>query len=219
MKRLVCVALVALAFAPVASAASSGEKPHPTLDAVASDIAGHHAHVWCEDNEYDWWEAMERLGNEPALTELYGFVLRDDRATAYLSPRICLALHQALASGYRSLDPTQFVLALFTLVHESMHLRGHDDEAVANCLTLQVLGRVAVTHFGFRRLERYSSARRVRRLVRVSVKRGPRRALVLRPAYRYVRAYRSRTDRDFELLLRLAWEVHRNSPAHYQTAC
>lgn len=131
---------------PVVAGPGSGSRVEPQLSRSASDLAGREVEVRC-------WSASDwpRL-----VQEEYAYAGRIDRDTlgfagvlgrrANLHPDVCRNLEDLVA---RSVYPNDahgllaMAASLVTLAHESQHLKGYADEAVAECYGMQLARRAA----------------------------------------------------------------------------
>lgn len=220
MRPRLLVVLAALALA-AATSASAANQPHPTLDAIATEVTGYPATVWCE-NSAEGWAAL-RAGGPGAR----GFVRWPNGAalpepTAYIAPWDCLPLLDGLA--YRDQhEPELLGQALLTLLHESVHLSGVRDEAAADCAALALVKSYAIRYFGFtatvtqkRRVLRWSFVKR-----KVWVWRnGERLQVVKRVRVRVTRVVSVRVANPrLKLLYKAAFTRHLGSPSEYQGDC
>lgn len=137
----VCVAAVcAVLFA--APAAIAGNSPHPTLDAVATAVAGKPVTVHCENSWYDWIVFFADQGIDGG--GINGFTSMS-RPVVFVSPRQCETLHALIN---REVVGTYYAAsALLTLIHESVHQRGIRDEGLADCTALPLVPQFAASHF------------------------------------------------------------------------
>ena len=145
MKRLVVLAL-ALTFALASvTAANAANSPHPTLDAVATEVAGKPVSVHCETNEAQWryWENGSIL---------HGFAY-PSRPIVDIAPRHCNTLRFALTYGYREVGITWLSDAVATVVHEAVHQRGIRDECQTEKIAMSLTMSVAERHFGLTQTE------------------------------------------------------------------
>jgi hypothetical protein len=117
-----------------APAASSLE---PRLGRVASALAGRTASVHCWNTR--GWSALVRRIRAPRAAGVTNIA----SGRIDLSPDVCYVLHNIRKIAARDLwvDPT---LALQTLAHESQHVAGYANEAVAECRGLQLVAREGV---------------------------------------------------------------------------
>lgn len=140
MRLLLLIALV-LGFAPTAAAAN---QPHPTLDAVASEVAEKPVSAWCE-MDLAAWTNMAASAGLPAWAGGYTY---PSTPTVYIAPQHCSTLRVALNNGVETAGAYWFSGALLTLAHESVHQRGILDEQLADCTALALVGTLATKHFG-----------------------------------------------------------------------
>lgn len=146
-KALLILAVLGASLAAV-STARAGDAPMSRLDAYASAIAGHRAHVWCEDNWGDWDDVAYRAGIVGHYLD--GFT---DLAepVVYINPSHCESLHVALETGpwgYLDAGLAPYAGAIAALAHEAVHQRGIDDEAVTECTSMPLAVPTAVAHLG-----------------------------------------------------------------------
>lgn len=204
----------------LAASAEAANQPRATFDAIASEVAGYPASVWCE-NDPAAWAAM---AGEDAVVG--GFIRWTPEGApqpvAYIGPAACGTLHDAV-SGIDAVPIFSLASGLLTLLHESVHLRGLRDEGETSCAALALVPDFARRYFSYR--EWKTEKRVVRRWVRVKrkiwVPRDGRRVRVTR--LMRVRVKRTVTVRvpDPELpeLARWALIHHRAQPAEYQGSC
>lgn len=210
--RFLLVALAALVFAaPVASS----NMPHPTLDQVATEVAGKPVAVWCESSVTDWDRAVYTASRGTQIgAQILGFTYIS-APTVYLSPSQCQTLHFALQVGYHDVGVSYLSSAVLTLVHEGVHQRGVTDEGVTDCTALPLVVPMMEKYFGLTQTvpgfaqETYTKVVRRKiagkwRNIRVSATRI---VNVVNPNPDYARA--------------AAWAVawHRGKPAAYQGGC
>lgn len=164
--------LLAAVAAALAGTAQAGNQPHPTLDAIASEVAGRPVSVWCE-TDWDDWHTMTG-GRFPGA-----FVRSLTDTVAYMGPLRCTDLTAAVSG---SASVTQLGGGLQALLHEAVHLRGVLDEGETDCTALGLVREYAIRYFGFP--ETVAEKRRVTRTVRVKrrvwVRRDGRRVRVVR---------------------------------------
>jgi hypothetical protein len=123
--RLLICLLVALAFTGVAKARAA-EVPNALYDQVATEVAGHPVHAWCE-NDPVAWRAMETAVGYGPTEEADGYTYPPD-FTAYapvvfIAPAPCAAL-TGLETGQPPFDAWATARGIRTLLHESVHQRG-----------------------------------------------------------------------------------------------
>jgi RNA polymerase sigma factor (sigma-70 family) len=161
VKPISIIALLALALAS-ATAAGAANSPHPTLDAVSTEVAGKPVSVHCEDSEGQWRSWEEQIGSY-----LHGFT-RFGTPIVYIAPKHCYTLHFALSSGYRDAGAAWLSDAVATLVHESVHQRGIRDECQTEKIAQSLVMSVAERHFGLKRTvpETQHSTKTVTKVVR-----------------------------------------------------
>jgi hypothetical protein len=207
LARFALAAAVLAALLAATSTAQAANQPHPTLDAIASEVAGRPVTVWCETDEGEW------LALTKGRTGVTGFARFGD-TIAYVAPSRCGALHAGLAGTATLFDLGR---SLLVLLHESLHLRGIRDEGETDCTALGLVKTYAVRYFGFAELA--TEERVVERWVRVKrrvwVKRDGRRVRVAR----WVRVRRTTTvtvrvpSLALENLYAVALQEHRGSAA------
>jgi len=120
IKRLLVFLLFAIAFALALLCghhnATAADNPDPRLDAVASAIAGHPVHVWCEGDYAEWHSAAIGWTTPPE----FGNVV-------HIHPWACNGLHQILDGAEPNTTALPLMLAadsIHVLTHESVHQRG-----------------------------------------------------------------------------------------------
>ncbi len=116
-----------------ASASVPPAKPRTTLDRIASRIAGKPVHVRCGGRHQ--WNAV----GEGVL----GYAVVGSTLTT-LAPRVCERLAE-MQAGAKPADLVMSAAALVTVAHESQHLRGVANEALAECYGMQHAPAVAST--------------------------------------------------------------------------
>ena len=171
---------------PVSALAAN--EPHPTLDAIATELSSAPASVWCETNRAGWQAVTAAAGLTPAQRGFVRWTLEGPLPVAYLSPGVCVTLRERLAHSARPPSPMTFGPALLTLLHESVPLRGVRDEGVADCTALTLVKEYATRFFGYpeqvartKRLVHWRWVTREGRRVRLRVVRRVR-VLVRNPA-------------------------------------
>jgi hypothetical protein len=99
------------------------------LGAIASKLVGHHVSVHCQDGA----EAFVDAGSE------LGWVAFDENGIP--EPRTLIKRAQCQYLKAYDKDPTSpswdEMVAVHVLTHEAMHMRGSDNEAVAECEAVQ----------------------------------------------------------------------------------
>jgi hypothetical protein len=140
-----------LLFFTAPQAAWGANAPHQSFDAVASEVAGKPVVVHCEDDA-DAWQQMVRATFEPDPRSdlVVGFTQPSRSNIVYLSPRVCLSLHDALTSGVEAAGLKPFALGLQILAHEAVHQAGVVDEAETECRSLPLVLPLAVKYFGLK---------------------------------------------------------------------
>jgi hypothetical protein len=131
---------------PVVAAPSGDSRIQPRYARAANGLTARSLEIRCWD-ESGW----ERVQREAAAFEDLASVDVDGYASFWtgrvnLGPAVCDALddltyHGERPDGGKSID--QIAYALFVLAHETDHVAGVDDEAVATCDGLQNVARVA----------------------------------------------------------------------------
>jgi hypothetical protein len=208
LPSLLIVAALAL-LAPVS--AFSANEPHPTLDAVASEIAGSPATVWCEADRAGWRALTAATGLAGGARAFVRWTPAGPEPVAYLGPDACLTLRERLLRPDRPISAETIGPALLTFLHEAVHLSGVRDEAVADCTALALVKRYAVRSFGYaetvartRRVVRSQSVTRDGKRIRMRVVRRVR-VLIANP--------------ELADLYAAALRDHRLRPAAYQGWC
>lgn len=133
---LVIIAVLAVTRIATAEAANS---PHFTLDSIASQVAGKPVSIHCETNNQDW-DAMVGV-NFPGRRgdQINGYAVPGS-TVAFISPRACLPLQQALRTNYRDAGLVFLTIGLHVLIHEAVHLRGVRNEGETDCAALAEFG-------------------------------------------------------------------------------
>ncbi|HUP02062.1 MAG TPA: hypothetical protein VM737_11145, partial [Gemmatimonadota bacterium] len=193
--------------------AGAGNLPHPTLDAIASEVAGKPVTAWCETSDIEWNDAIARaFGVRGELLNGFTWI---SQPVVYLAPRVCIPLRIAFDHGYRDVGSYHLSRAMLVLIHEAVHQRGVENEAETDCTALELLPNVARAYFG------YHDYRLVQRIVmgwKTVIRKVAGRKVRLR-----VRTARivqvQEADPDLPRLIGWAWAWHRAAPAAYQGLC
>lgn len=111
MKRMALAVAIAAALIG-AQAAPAADNPSPVLDRIASQIAGHDVHVYCEGDPNAWDGGSAWGYTEPP----------DVDHIVHLHPWICSTLHDRIDGKPVALNA--IAMAMHTLTHESIHQRG-----------------------------------------------------------------------------------------------
>lgn len=167
----------------------------PTLNDVASAIAGHPVSVTCATGAHEW-ASFEDTAKYTFETDGFTYIGRTP-SVIYLAPRICDTLEADLHGN--DAGPYWNGLAIKVLLHESSHQAGLADEAAAECNALALLPKYA---------PRFGYPLRVVQTTYVHVTKTTYKRVVksvANPAYAKLRAYA-----EF-------W--HRALPANYQGTC
>ncbi|HXG76859.1 MAG TPA: hypothetical protein VNJ53_09845 [Gaiellaceae bacterium] len=144
MRAIACLVTVVSSLV-LAGTATAADWPDGRLDAVATAIAGHPVHVFCEADQGAWNAHFYNRGQAP--WSVFGFTSLGS-PVVYMSPDVCLHLHLLLDFGWLEGGIAKSALAVMTLTHEAIHQRGIGDERETQCLTLQLVGQVAQEYFG-----------------------------------------------------------------------
>jgi hypothetical protein len=139
MKKIILVAVAALALAAPATAA---DRPHATLNAVSAEVAGKPVRVHCETSEVQWIGWQLQFGKI-----LAGFTYLEQPVT-YIAPDFCNTLHWSLQYGYREVGLVWLTGAVSVLVHEAVHQRGIRDERVTECTAQPLIVPIMQKYFG-----------------------------------------------------------------------
>jgi hypothetical protein len=145
MARLIVFIAALVAMFALAGIASAADWPNGTLDQVATQVAQHPVHVYCEDDYTEW-----RLFENAFDVDLNGFtfplggnVYPFAPNTLYLGPEVCGTLHVLVQYGVGDAGPYWAGLAVLTLVHEASHQRLRSlDEALTECTALKLVPSV-----------------------------------------------------------------------------
>ncbi len=126
----------------LAGIAHGTNAPNTTLDSIASEVAGHTAQVWCEQDATEWDSLTTEVGLSPFVA---GFTNYSASNVVYLSPAMCSYLLYGLqvAPTYRP----EAAQALEVLLHESVHQRGVLDEWQTDCTALSLLRQYVASAF------------------------------------------------------------------------
>ena len=209
LSRAVAVAAAASLALTVATATAvpRTNAPLPTLDAVASAVAGKPVSVWCETRWADWIHVGDSIQDDWSFVN--GFTVPSD-PTIYLNPAICETLHAVL--GREDVGLYHASLAIHVLVHEGVHQRGSSDEGVTDCTALSLFKDVAIRWFGFTATEDEAYTTTARRRVKVAPGRF---ATVRQTVVRHRQVPSRRLARAYDYAVR--W--HRSAPREYQGTC
>lgn len=137
--------LLAATAAPV-QAAPVGFRESARLQPIAAGLAERPVFVRCATSE-SAWAAMLAPWDLPAGVDALTF---PDNAGSYLAPRTCRELEGWLR-GKSAPTPQRLGVVVLSLVHETMHLRGVDPEAEAECAALRAMPAVLRRWFGIKR--------------------------------------------------------------------
>jgi hypothetical protein len=155
--------------------AHAANQPHWKLDAAVTAVAGKPVAAFCEVDSEHWADRIRtNFGPAQSPSLLLGYTLLSN-PIVYLSPRVCIALKQALERGITLAGAYPVSLALNTLAHEAVHQRGVINEAVTECLANRYVRTLAVAHFGV------PVKVTVKRIVRVSGRLVTRTVMVANP--------------------------------------
>ena len=130
---------------PTVQGPSGESRIEPTYSRVAEDISGFGAEVRCW-SVADWRTRTDQWGewNGRRLGPWGGYT---SGYRIHLSPSICASLDM-LAYGRVPVEqspwPEALAWSVSALAHESQHVRGFYDEAVAECYAVQTIERTAV---------------------------------------------------------------------------
>lgn len=147
--RLLGLLVVAAAIASSAAAVPDGFRASARLSPIAAEISGKPAEVYCASGASPWatWLTLMRSVNAPPAST--GYVPPTDDV-AYLSPDTCQEL-EGWIRGKNIPKLEQLGWSVLTLVHESMHVRGLDNEGETDCAALAAMPRVLRVHFKVRK--------------------------------------------------------------------
>jgi hypothetical protein len=141
MRKTALIGVAAMLLIP--ATVRAGNQPHPTLDAIATQVAGKPVSVWCENSAPEW-ESLTATANVPHWADGFTYVAQP---AVYVAPRLCETLHVALRNGAAAVGAYWLSGALLTLAHESVHQRGIVDEQLADCTALPLVGPLATQFF------------------------------------------------------------------------
>lgn len=147
MKRAILVALTAMLLAPAASADHlPGFRESVRLSPRASAIVGKPVRVYCTGDRELWASTSINDGG----TARDRGIASIDHGEMFLAPWVCQSLERWLRG--KPVPLKDFAAdGLGTLIHESLHLRGIDDEHEAECGTVREAARWARELFGVKR--------------------------------------------------------------------
>jgi hypothetical protein len=156
---------------PTLDVSSVRSGPDARLSHVASVLAAHEGVVECW-SEADWdarvaelaeqWPQMRRLDRWSAYTS-------PDLLTVHMSPSICLELRKlegAVGPVWDDDEPEALAWSVSALAHESAHVAGWRNEAVAECYAIQSIEFTTELLGRTRREGRWLAERYVRRFYR-----------------------------------------------------
>lgn len=209
-RKIIVVAVVALAGFVLATSAAASNWPSGRLDSAASAVAGHPVQVWCEDNWGDWIHLGDDVGVD--FSYLMGFTFPSE-PIVFINPAHCETLH-ALETGLQ-VGAYHSSLALLTLAHEAVHQRGVRDESVTDCTALPLVPGLASNYF---RVPRTIARTKIVSYTKTVVRRVN--GKTVRVRVRAQRAVRVRVANAFLAQLGTyarAW--HSTAPPAYQGAC
>lgn len=137
------IASLSLGFTP-----PDGFAHRPKLSAPASDVAGKPVAVYCARTETVWGDFLAANGNSPNAAG----VANIQAGVTYMAPSVCSILLRRLYETRKTpkrkrITLFELSLNMFTLVHESAHLRGIRDEIAADCYAMSQIERVARRYF------------------------------------------------------------------------
>jgi hypothetical protein len=212
VKRVLLMCLAALVLAAPAAAVN---RPHATLNQIASEVAGKPVTAWCEDN-YLTWDSMVAASSRNAQigATVAGYTYLH-APVVYLSPSTCETLHLALTYGYKELGLYHSTRAMFTLVHEGVHQRGIGDEGVTDCTALPLVVPMMDKYLGLDKTEPSLTVRKVMRNVRRKIG-GKWRTISVQSS---VVGETQVTNPDYARIGAWATTIHKSKPAAYQGNC
>jgi hypothetical protein len=209
-RKIIVVAVVALAGFVLANSAAASNWPSGRLDTAASAVAGHPVQVWCEENWGDWIHLGDDYGED--FSYLMGFTFPSE-PIVYINPAHCESLHALL--GGSQVGSYHSSIALLTLAHEAVHQRGIDDEGVTDCTALPLVPGLAANYF---RVPRRIARTKIVNYTKTVVRRVNGKSVRMR--VRAQRAVRLSIANPF--LGKLAADArawHRAAPPQYQGTC
>ena len=95
-RKIIVVAVVAVAGFVLASSAAASNWPSGRLDTAASAVAGHPVQVWCEENWGDWIHLGDDYSED--FSYLMGFTFPSE-PIVYINPAHCETLHALLGGS------------------------------------------------------------------------------------------------------------------------
>jgi hypothetical protein len=220
-KTAVFLALFLLALAAVQQDARAADVNDPRLDAVASSVAGHDVHVWCEDDYGKWEVAALGYTYDPAYTH-----------TVWIHPWVCRTLEDQLNGGVYPDDSMGFpkgtpviMMALaesvHTLVHESVHQIGgqYSDCTVADkscegrtdCKALTLDEEVVTRYFGVPATVQQQTTKWVTHRTKVHGR--------WRATHVMVQILTTVRNPDLDVFKAYIWQFHRSLPPQYRDGC
>ena len=212
MKPARFIVLAAAIFAVVflcARTAAAADNPSPTLDAVATSVAGHAVHVYCENDPAQWTHQGA-----------WGFTYSPQYVnTVWIHPWICETLHDRLDGKPVTLNA--IAMAIHVVVHESVHQRGGvfadcngadlSCEGRTDCMALTLDPGVAETFFSYPR----TVTTMVKKTVTKTVKKKGKRVRV-----RHIVSVPWTVPSQDMLDIQWYWtQMHRGLPVEYQGGC
>ena len=152
MRTALAAAVLALVAATAAAPARADHLPgfreSVRLSPRASMIVGKPVRVYCTSDRELWADTAIReiRGGGQAGARGFASVARGE---AYLAPWVCQSLERWVRG--KPVPLADFAEGLHTLIHESLHLRGIDDETAAECGSVREAAKWARTLFGVKR--------------------------------------------------------------------
>jgi hypothetical protein len=209
-------AVIATAVLLMAAATAQAEnQPHPSLNALVSEVAGKPVTVWCENSPYDWDRFVYSYsGGAQIGASMYGFTYMTT-PVVYLSPQRCQPLTLALQYGYAEVGAIYLAAGLHTLIHEAAHQRGYTDEGQAECYALPLVAPLAERYFGLARTITVPMTQTVTRTMRRKIA-GRWRKITYRTQ---IVVATTTPNPDYTRVAGWATAWHRTLPVNYQGGC
>lgn len=150
VRRVAALVASAAAFLPSAAHATApaGFVDNATLDARAAWVAGKPVQVHCTTSYAVWRDFIGTLTYPPSDGVTMGYTPTDGGAETYLAPAVCANVFQWLAH-----EPVNLPIlgtALLVVAHESLHMKGVQDEGATECRAFRLMPAFAA-RWGFRK--------------------------------------------------------------------
>jgi hypothetical protein len=122
---------------------SSSSRKDPAYSRVASRLARGPRAVFCW-NKDDWTALIARDQDEHRDSVIFGFVSRSKPHQVNLAPTVCSRLDAVHYAARRPQPTTSVANAVHVLTHETIHTMGIHSEALTECFSMQLMGRMSI---------------------------------------------------------------------------